>query len=104
MPMRCNVWYYHNMVCYCLENDIIKLDNIKYVIKSSLSLPKHYYNKFIDYCYNSIENQNKLAITSMIRNLKPNLNKREIWISKAFNENSCDVFSTFVNYQGCLLT
>ena len=37
MPMRCNGWYYHNMVCYCLDNDIIKLDNIKYVIKSSLT-------------------------------------------------------------------
>ncbi len=40
MPMRCNGWYYHNMVCYCLETDIVKLDNIKYVIKSSLSLKK----------------------------------------------------------------
>ena len=42
--MRANGWYYHNMVWYCLENNIIKLDNIKYVIKSSLSLPKRYYN------------------------------------------------------------
>ncbi len=42
MPMRSNGWYYHNMICYCLENDIIKFDNIKYVIKSSLSLPKNF--------------------------------------------------------------
>ncbi len=28
MRMRCNGWYYHNMVSYCLENDIIKLENI----------------------------------------------------------------------------
>ena len=51
MPLRGNGWYYHNMVSYCLKNNIIQLDNIKYVIKSSLSLKKDYYNKFIDYCY-----------------------------------------------------
>jgi hypothetical protein len=52
MPLRANGWYHHNMICYCIENDIIEFDNIKYVIKSSLSLPKNYYNKFIDFCYN----------------------------------------------------
>ena len=26
MPLRGNGWYYHNMVCYCIENNIIKLD------------------------------------------------------------------------------
>ncbi len=56
------------MVCYCIENDIIKLDNIEHVIKSSLSLPKNYYNKFIDFCYNNIENYSKVAINSMIEN------------------------------------
>ena len=81
MPMRCNGWYYHNMICYCLENDIIKLENIKYVIKSSLSLPRDYYNKFIDYCYTNIEQYSKLAINSMIGNFKPNMNKHEQWFS-----------------------
>ncbi len=50
--------------------------NIKYVIKSSLSLPKNYYNKFINYCYKNITDYSKLAINSMIGNFKPNLNKR----------------------------
>ena len=48
MPLRGNGWVYHNIVCYCLENNIIQLDNIKYVIKSSLSLTKDYYNKFMN--------------------------------------------------------
>ncbi len=100
MPMRCKGWYYHNMICYCLENDIIKLDNIKYVIKSSLTLQKNYYNKFIDYCYNNIEDYNKLAINAMIGNFKPNLNKREIWFSKSFSESSCDAFNNYVNFHG----
>ncbi len=54
--MRCNGWYYHNIFCCCIENDITKLENIKYVIKSSLSLKQDYYNFFIDHCYINIEN------------------------------------------------
>ena len=27
MPLRGNSWVYHNMICYCLENNIIKLDS-----------------------------------------------------------------------------
>ncbi len=69
--MRCNGWYYHNMVVYCLQNDIIKLTDIKFVIKSSLTLKKDYYKKFIDYCYSNIKDYNKLAINSMIGNFKP---------------------------------
>ncbi len=80
MPLRGNGWYYHKMIFYCLDNDIIELDNIKYVIKSSLSLPKRYYNKSIDYRYKNIENYSKLAVNSMIGNFKPNLNKRETWL------------------------
>ncbi len=51
---------------YCLENDIIKLDDIKCVNESSLSLQNVYYNKSIDYCYKDIENYNELAISSII--------------------------------------
>ena len=103
MPLRANGWYYHNMIWYCLENNIIKLDNIKYVIKSSLSLPRNYYNKFIDYCYKNITDYSKLAINSMIGNFKPNLNKRERWISKIFSSNSCDAFNTYLKYKGCFI-
>ena len=102
-PLRCNGWYYHNMIWYCLENNIIKLDNIKYVIKSSLSLPSNYYNKFIDYCSKNIKDFNKLAINSMIGNFKPNVNKRERWISKTFSSSSCDAFNTYLNYKGSFI-
>ena len=50
------------MVSYCIENDKINLDNIEYVIKSSLSLKKDYYNKFTDYCHTNIKDYSKLAI------------------------------------------
>jgi 5-methylcytosine-specific restriction protein A len=103
MPLRGNSWVYHNMICYCLENNIIKLENIKYVIKSSLSLKKDYYNKFIDYCYTNIKDHSKLAINSMIGNFKPNLNKREKWHSKVFTNNSCDAFNSYIKYKGCFI-
>jgi hypothetical protein len=83
MPLRGNGWHYHNMICYCIENDIMKLDHIKYVIKSSLSLPKNYYNKLNNFCYNNIENYSKLAINSMIGNFKPNLSERETWFTSS---------------------
>jgi hypothetical protein len=63
------------MIWYCLENIIIKLDNIKYVIKSSLSLPKNCDNKFIDRCHKNIKDYSKFAINSMMGNFKPNRNK-----------------------------
>ncbi len=76
VPLRGNRWYYHNMICYCIKKNIIKLDNIEYVIKSSLTIDKDSYNRFIDYCYNNIKDYSKLAINSMIGNFKPNVNKR----------------------------
>jgi hypothetical protein len=94
-PLRGNGWYYHNMICYSLENNIIKSNNIKYVIEFSLSQPNNHYNKFIDHCYKNIKNCSKLAINSMIGNFKPNLDKRERWNSKTFTSNSCDAFNTY---------
>ncbi len=76
---------------------------IKYVIKASLSLPKNYYNKFIDRCYKNIKDYSKLAINSMIGNIKPNLNKRERWHSKTFTSNSCEAFNTYLNNKGCFI-
>ena len=58
-PLRGNSWVYHNMICYCLENNIIKLDNIKFVIKSSLTLKHDYYNGLLNIfviMYQNIQN------------------------------------------------
>ena len=103
MPLSGNSWVYHNMKCYCLENDIIKLENIKHVIKFSLSLKKDYYNKFIDYCYTKFKDYSKLAMNSMIGNFKPNLKKREKWHSKVFTNNSCDAFNSYIKFKGCFI-
>jgi len=50
-PLRGNGWYYHSLVQYCLDNNIITKYQIKYVIHSSSTVIKHdYYNGFINYC------------------------------------------------------
>jgi hypothetical protein len=50
MPLRGNGWYYHNMVKYYLDNNLITHDNIKYEVISSLTILSSYYNEFIEYC------------------------------------------------------
>ncbi len=49
MPMRGNGFYSLPMVMYGLENKLIVETDIKHAIYSSLTIPKNYYNKFIDY-------------------------------------------------------
>ena len=44
------------MVDYCLQQNIIKSDQIKYVVLSSLSVPYDYYNEFIKFGDTRLEN------------------------------------------------
>ena len=55
-PLRGNGWYYYPTVDYCLQNNIIKSNQIKYVIKSSLTVEADHYNTFIDYLYSNLSN------------------------------------------------
>ena len=103
LPLRGNGWYYHNMIDYCLENDIITKDNIKYTIQSSLTIPCNYYNKFIKYCDEHITEYNKLAINGMIGNFKPNVNKRANWKSMCITSDSCESFQNYINNDGCFI-
>ena len=59
------------MVNYCMENDIIKLNDIKYFVYSSLKVDNKYFNSFIDECYNKNDGYEKLSINCMIGSLKP---------------------------------
>jgi hypothetical protein len=98
--LRGNGWYYHNMIDYCLQNKIITKDNIKFMIKSSLTIPHDYYNKFIKYCDEHITEYNKLAINGMIGNFKPNVNKRANWKSMCITSNSCESFENYMKKDG----
>ena len=81
----------------------IKLNDIKYVVKSAFSLPKTYYNSFIDYWYDNIKNHDKIAVNSMIENFKPNMTKREVWRSKIFTGDSCVAFNSYITLTGCFI-
>jgi hypothetical protein len=75
-PLRGNGWYSLPMIDYCLENNIIELENIKYCVQCLVSIPANYYNEFIDYCYDTLpEDYKKLSINMMIGGFKPNLTK-----------------------------
>ena len=102
-PLRGNGWVYHNMVLYCLDNNIITLDNIKYVIKSSLTLKHDYFNKFIEYVNDKVPKHSKLAINSMIGTFNRNLKKNETWKSLSFTPNSCDAFNSYIKNNGCFI-
>ena len=54
LPLRGNGWYYHSIVNYCLQHNIITRNQIKYVIKSSSTIDHDYYNGFINYCNDKI--------------------------------------------------
>jgi 5-methylcytosine-specific restriction endonuclease McrA len=59
-PLRGNGWYYHSLVQYCLDNNIITKNNIKYVIYSSSTVKHDYYNGFINYCNKHILNYDQI--------------------------------------------
>jgi len=58
-PLRGNGWYYEPMIKYCLEQNIIKSDNIKYVVKASLCIDAKHYNSFIDMLYLTLDDKLK---------------------------------------------
>ena len=49
-PLRGNGWYSLPMIDYCLQNNIINLDDIKYCVQCLVTIPCDYYNELIDYC------------------------------------------------------
>jgi hypothetical protein len=44
IPLHTNGWYDHNMVQFCLDENIITRDDIKFLIKLSLNVDKKYFN------------------------------------------------------------
>jgi hypothetical protein len=96
-PLHGNGWYSYPLMKFCLDENIIKYDNIKFVLEPSLELNHDYFNSFVDECYNNktldktneklyeiynementldIVDPKKLAINSMIGGFKPSMNK-----------------------------
>ena len=101
LPMRGNGWYSLPMIMYCLENKLIIESDIKHVIYSSLTIPKNYYNNFIDYLDKILPDKSKLAVNSMIGCFKPKM--RENWRSLLITTNPNIAYTHFLNKNGCFI-
>jgi hypothetical protein len=109
-PFRGYGWYSYPLIKYGLDNQLIKLDEIKYVVESSLEVPHDYYNKFIDYLYTNID-EAKLSVNSMIGNFKPK--PRESWRSELITLSEKEIgyyyntankaFSQYINNKGSFI-
>ena len=73
------------MIEYCLQAGLIKETNITHAIYASLSVPKNYFNEFIDFLYTEMDDKAKLAVNSMIGCFKPK--ERENWRSLLITKN-----------------
>jgi hypothetical protein len=103
-PLRGNGWYSLPMIDYCLSNDIIKLENIKFCVHCLVTIPCDYYNEFIDYCYETLpEDYKKLSINMMIGGFKPNLNKYINWRSVCITSNSCEAYTQYLQNKACFI-
>ena len=103
-PLRGNGWYSLPMIEYCLENQIINLDNIKYCVQCLVTIPANYYNEFIDFCYDNLEdNYKKLSINMMIGGFKPNLNKHVNWSSVCITSSTCEAYHQYLENKGCFI-
>ena len=101
LPLRGNGWYSLPMIEYCLEEGIIKETDIEYAIYSSLTIPKNYYNKFIDYLTANMSDKAKLAVNSMIGCFKPKV--RENWRSLLITTNPNAAYAHFLDKNGCFI-
>ena len=101
IPMRGNGWYSLPMIMYCLEQKLIKESDIKHVIYASLTIPKNYYNRFIEYLDSVMPDKSKLAVNSMIGCFKPKT--RENWRSLLITTNPNTAFSHFLDKNGCFI-
>ena len=103
-PLRGNGWYSLPMIDYCLTNNIIKLENIKFCVHCLVTIPCDYYNEFIDYCYETLpEDYKKLSINMMIGGFKPNLNKYINWKSVCITSNSCEAYTQYLQNKACFI-
>ena len=89
------------MIDYCLNAGLIKETDIKHVIYSSLSVPKDYFNKFIDFLYAEMGDKAKLSVNSMIGCFKPKV--RENWRSLLITSNPSTAYGHFLDKNGCFI-
>ena len=95
LPLKGNGWYSYVIIKYCLENKIINLCDIDYVILPSMTLPAEYFNDFIDYIYEKGGEYAKFMINAWIGMMgTKNIKKRKLQLTTSMNEASYHYFTT----------
>ena len=124
-PLHGNGLYSYPLMKFCLDENIIKYDNIKFVLEPSLELNHDYFNSFVDECYNNktldktneklyeiynementldIVDPKKLAINSMIGGFKPSMNKNIRWKSLCITSVSTEAYEYYLKNEGCFI-
>jgi hypothetical protein len=101
-PLRGNGWYSHATIDYVLGKNIITKENIAYVVYSSLTAPKDYFNNFIDYIYNMNDGYEKLKVNSMIGSLKPAA--RECFRTIAIGTDPNNIYYHYIKNQASIIS
>ena len=100
-PLRCNGWYYEPLIDYCLAQKIISPEDIKYKIKASLSVPANYFDEFIKFCKDNLDDYAKIAVNSIIGNFKPA--KREYWQSKVITQSPSEAYYHYLSDKSAII-
>jgi len=101
-PLRGNGLYRKHLVDYCLENNLIKEEQIKYYIKSSLTIAHDYFNKLALSMRAAFGDDSKQAINSIIGSFKPK-ESNEILKCKCIVADKNDAFRHLVEFDGGLV-
>ena len=100
-PLRGNGWYSHCMVEYCIEIGKIEESAVKHVVYSSLKVPRDYFNGFINFMYDQVDEHGKLAVNTMIGCFKPKA--RDNWKTVCITTDSNVAMHHYLDKNGCYI-
>ena len=102
-PMHGNGWYHYPIIKYCLDLQLIKNTDIKYVIESSLITQNDHFNSFIKYIVDTLpEKESKLAINSMIGSFAMG-KENEFWKCINTTEDYREAFNAYIELNDCFI-
>ncbi|HXT83583.1 MAG TPA: AAA family ATPase, partial [Verrucomicrobiae bacterium] len=88
-PFRNNGWYFYSLVNYGLENNLIKPENIKYKLESTLCLEGDYFNSALDIFKNLPYGLDKAGPNFMVGLFKKmDVEVNKIFVTSSFSQAS----------------
>ena len=95
-PLRGNGWYSQPMISYCLAHQIITMDDIKYQLIPSMTLPANHFQPFIDDVYSKFgDKYAKVAINSFIGCFYRREAQKIMSVYTRNTDEACHAFTTY---------